>query len=102
MGCGDSAENQSNVKSIEDMFAELKLQQLITMRFEQDLEEKIFKAVNVCRAVPGKFTIVVKNVKNNNPMAKNAAHTHLLLKTLQNLKRLPPVRMDEQAFKAVR
>jgi len=102
MGCGDSSDQRSDVKSIEELYAELKLQNLITMSFEQDLEEKIFKAVNVCRAVPQKFTIIVKQVKNNNPMAKNAAHTHLLLKTLQNLKRLPPVRMDEMAFRAVR
>ena len=85
MGCGDSAETKGAIKSIDEQFAELRLQNLLIMPFESELEEKIFKAVNVCRAVPGRFSMVVKQVKRQFPVAKHAKHTHLLIKSMEKM-----------------
>jgi|OM-RGC.v1.035007041 hypothetical protein len=59
-------------------------------------------AVNVCRANPAQFTQIVKMVKKQFPAAKHASNTHLLMATMQKMGRLPPVKMDEMAFKACR
>ena len=58
-----------------------------------EIDEKIFKAVNVCRCVPGRFSNVVKQVKKQKkmfPMAHHAQNTHLLMATMQKVGRLPP------------
>lgn len=101
MGCGDSAEMRS-AQTVEQQFSELKLDYLLTGSFESDLEKRIFMAVNVCRAMPGRFSNIVKMVKKQYKQAKNAAHTHLLIGTMQKIGRLPPVKMDDPCFQAVR
>lgn len=94
MGCGDSAEMKPAGKSIEQQFAEFGLQNLITGNFETDLERQIFMAINVCRAAPGAFVGVVRTVKQTHPLAKAAPHTMNLVNTLQQIKKLPPVKFD--------
>jgi hypothetical protein len=101
MGCGDSAEMRQ-AASIEQQFAELKLDYLLTGSFESELEKRIFMAVNICRAMPGRFSNVVKMVKKQYKQAKQASHFHLLVGTLQKIGRLPPVKMDDNCFRAVR
>jgi hypothetical protein len=49
--------------SIEQQFAQLGLQMLITGSFESDLERQIFMAINVARAAPAQFAQVVRTVK---------------------------------------
>lgn len=101
MGCGDSAQDRS-APSIEQLFLEFKLDNLITGTFENDLERKIFQAVNVCRYNPKLFIPRINQMKKHNPVAKNTNHTHLLIQTLKNKMRLPPIRMDDPCFIAVR
>jgi hypothetical protein len=102
MGCGDSAENKA-AHSVEAQFAEMRLNNLLTMQFESQIEEGIFKAVNVCRMKPSLFVPIVHQVKSKAfPAAQKAPHTHVLLKMLKSMQRLPPIAMDEQAFKVVR
>jgi hypothetical protein len=51
-------------------------------------------AINVCRAAPGAFVGVVRTVKQTHPLAKAAPHTMNLVNTLQQIKKLPPVKFD--------
>jgi len=81
MGCGDSAEMKPGM-SIEQQFAELGLQMLITGTFETDLERQIFMAINVARVAPAAFVQVVRNVKQTHPLAKAAPFTLNLVKTM--------------------
>jgi hypothetical protein len=48
---------------IEQKFSELGLQYLITGNFESEIERNIFMAINLARAVPAMFSVVVKQVK---------------------------------------
>ena len=70
---------------------------LITGTFETDLERQIFMAINVARAAPAAFVQVVRNVKQTHPLAKAAPFTLNLVKTMQHLQKLPPVKFDEFA-----
>jgi hypothetical protein len=49
--------------TIEQQFAQLGLQMLVTGSFETELERQIFMAINVARAVPAQFCNVVRAVK---------------------------------------
>jgi hypothetical protein len=62
MGCGDSAEMKPGM-NIEQQFALLGLQMLITGSFETELERQIFMAINVARAAPAQFSQFVRTVK---------------------------------------
>lgn len=88
--------------SIDQQFAELNLAYTITGAFESELEEKIFKAVNVCRAVPGRFVQICKQVKHSFPMAKHAKHSMNLFKTMEKCGRLPPIKYDDFCNQACR
>ena len=46
--------------TVDQQFTELKLEYLLTGTFECELEVQIFKAINVCRAVPNRFVQVCK------------------------------------------
>ena len=59
-------------------------------------------AINVCRYNPAMFIPIVKQVKHNNLAAKQAPFTMNLEKTMREMGRLPPVKMDEFAFQACR
>ena len=99
MGCGNSAEMNPAI-SIETQFAELNLAYTLTGQFDTELEEKIFKAVNVCRTVPGRFVNICKQVKHTFPMAKHAKHSMNLFKTMGNIGRLPPIMFDDYCNRA--
>lgn len=101
MGCGDSAEMRPAI-SIDQQFAELNLMYLITGPFECELEEKIFKAINVCRAVPNRFVQICRQVKQTFPLAKHAKHSLNLFKTMENTGRKPPVKYDDFCNQACR
>lgn len=74
----------------------------ITGPFECELEEKIFKAINVCRAVPGRFVQICKQVKHAFPAAKHAKHSMNLFKTMENCGRLSPIKYDDFCNQACR
>ena len=93
MGCDESQEENPNKPIIaSEVFAELELQKLMTPEatksFENNFEKDIFMAINVLRAETAVFESVVKAVRENNPLVKNAKHTDKLIKFLEMNERL--------------
>lgn len=59
-------------------------------------------AINVCRYETDVFVEVVKAVRANNPLCKNAKYTDRLIKLLECNERLNEVIYDVAAFDACR
>jgi hypothetical protein len=105
MGCDESQEENPNKPIIaSEVFAELELQKLLTPEatksFENNFEKDIFMAINVLRAETAVFESVVKAVRENNPIVKNAKHTDKLIKFLEMNERLGEIVWDKAAMDA--
>lgn len=62
-------------------------------------EKDIFMAINICRARPAQFSMIVHNVHESVPLAKKLK-AHPLIQKMKKMQRLPPVEADGLAYQA--
>jgi len=105
MGCDESQEEKPDKPIVaSEVFTELELTKLMTAEatawWKNDFEKDIFMAINVLRAETAVFESVVKAVRENNPLVKNAKHTDKLIKFLEMNERLGEIHWDKAAMDA--